>query len=121
MDSGNLWGYKYFQLLFGDSTPPYAIHIIEGSPKQVMITSFIHVYSLVVVFLANPHLNFCSYMKALLDMDGSIYLDPHHNGGHLKHKTKPFIKLRYHQLRIRMITWTWDQGLWRSFLDYFRV
>jgi hypothetical protein len=70
------------------------------------------------MLLPNPQPTFYNYVDDILDIDGSIYLDPHDHGGNLEHSIQPFIKLRCHQLGVPMSIWKWDSVLWTSFLDY---
>jgi len=46
------------------------------------------------------------YVDDFLDMDGSIYLDPHEQGRNLEHHFHLDIDFRYIQRGLNIITWT---------------
>jgi hypothetical protein len=73
------------------------------------------------VCLPNLDLTFCSDVDEFLDMDGSIYLDPHECVRHLEHHSLLGIELMYFQWGVNINTWTWDLSLWMNSLDYFNV
>jgi hypothetical protein len=105
-DSCNLWDDNYFYLLFTDSTPHYVEHIMESSQELSLNTYF--QYSPVLV----------CYPDDFLDMDGSIYLDPHDQCNSLEHPFRLVFEFQYLKCGVHMSTWTWDPSLeWR--LDYF--
>ena len=80
MDHSNFWDENYFWLLFDDSTPPN----IEGIQEKVMPTA---TYSPLVALVSYPHLAFSHYGHDILDIDGSIHVDPHDKVGNLEHQT----------------------------------
>jgi hypothetical protein len=108
----NFWENNYFELLFDESTPPYVENIVVGSQEPIMTTNLKLSYSLVVVW----------YVDYFLDMDGSIYLDPHDYGRHLECFCQPTIELRYLRRGLNMRTRTWELVLWMSTLEsYFSI
>jgi hypothetical protein len=68
---------NYPDILYNASPPPSIANIDEGNEEPILPTSHPFTYSSVEVLVSYPHLAFSSYGDSLLDIDDSIYVDPH--------------------------------------------
>ena len=68
---------NYPDILYDDYPPPSIDNINERNQGPIFPTSHPLTYSPVEMLVSYPHLEFFGYGDALLDIDDSIYVDPH--------------------------------------------